>query len=132
LIKLGPAGSPEPSSVEGVKTVSEMGLSAMEIEFTHGVRMKKETAEGICAEAKKYNVSLSVHAPYFINLASDEEEKRKNSRIRIMQSAEMASIMGATHVVFHPAFYGKIPKEECHNINAEGNEEKWMEHRPCP
>ena len=115
-IKLGPAGSPEPSSAEGVYSVAKMGLSAMEVEFTHGVRMKEETAAAVGKAAKEAGISLSVHAPYFINLASEEMEKRAASKERILQSAKMGSIMGATHIVFHPAFYGKIPKSECYSI----------------
>jgi deoxyribonuclease-4 len=115
-IMLGPAGSPESSSVEGVYSVAKMGLSAMEVEFTHGVRMREETAAAVGKAAKETGVSLSVHAPYFINLASEEPAKRTASRERILKSAEMGSIMGATRIVFHPAFYGKIPKEECYSI----------------
>jgi deoxyribonuclease-4 len=115
-IMLGPAGSPEPSTIGGVASVSQMGLSALEVEFTHGVRMKKETAEDIGRAAKKFGIALSVHAPYFINMASEDPKKREASKQRILQSAELASIMGATPVVFHAAYYGKMPKEECYEI----------------
>ncbi|MCX6709668.1 MAG: TIM barrel protein [Candidatus Woesearchaeota archaeon] len=116
MIKLGPAGSPLPSTLEGVEEVKKIGLSAMEVEFTHGVRMKDELAKSIGKAAEKTGISLSVHAPYFINLASDEKEKRENSVKRILDSARLGSIMEATHIVFHAAFYGKMEKSRCYDI----------------
>ena len=115
-IFLGPAGSPEASTVEGVFSVAKMGLSAMEVEFTHGVRMQRDTAERVAAASRQTGIRLSVHAPYFINLASEDKKKALASRERILKSAELASIMGASHVVFHPAYYGKLSPEKCYQV----------------
>ncbi|MEM3370242.1 MAG: TIM barrel protein [Candidatus Woesearchaeota archaeon] len=115
-ILLGPAGSPEASTVDGVFSVARMGLSALEVEFTHGIKMQRETAVKIFEAAKQTGVRLSVHAPYFINLASEDKQKARASRERILRSAELASLMGASPVVFHAAYYGRLGAERCYEI----------------
>lgn len=111
-ILLGPAGSPATSTLEGVKAVKDLGLRAMEVEFVRGVRMSNTLAKQVGAEAKRHDIRLSVHAPYYINLASDDPEKRKASIKRILDSCERGHHMGAKEIVFHPAYFGKNDKEE--------------------
>jgi deoxyribonuclease-4 len=116
MILLGPAGSPEKSTLEGVSKVKELGLDAMEVEFVRGVRMSNELAKKIGELAKRLKVKLSVHAPYYINLCSEEKEKRKASKKRILKSAERAHYLGATHVVFHAGYYGKYDTKKVYDI----------------
>ena len=115
-ILLGPAGSPARSSIEGLSAVRELGLQAMEVEFTHGMNMSNALAKQIGEENKIQKISLSVHAPYYINLASEEKAKITASKKRILDSCERAHYMGASQVVFHAAFYGKRDKEEIYQI----------------
>lgn len=116
-ILLGPAGVPLTAkgsgSVAGVERVAEMELGAMEVEFVRGVSMGAATAVEVGKAAKKLGITLSVHAPYYINLCNPE--KVKASKWRIMQSVERAAEMGAWIVVFHPGFYGGQP-EKCHGM----------------
>jgi deoxyribonuclease-4 len=107
MIKVGPAGSDGLGNLKGVQKVAEMGLDCMEVEFTYGVRMDLKTAQAVGALAKKNGILLSVHAPYYINLASDEKEKYAASRKRILDSCERAHALGARNVVFHAGFYQK-------------------------
>ena len=44
-ILLGPSGSPRPTTLEGMAETRRMGLQAMELSFTHGVRMSNTTAK---------------------------------------------------------------------------------------
>ncbi len=111
-IFLGPAGSPAKSTLEGVGQVKELGLNAMEVEFVYGVRMSNALAEQVGAAARRLGIRLSVHAPYYINLASSEKEKVRASKQRILESCERAHYMGAGPVVFHPGFFGRRSKEE--------------------
>jgi len=115
-IKLGPAGSPAKSTLEGVSKVRELGLHAMEVEFVQGVRMKNDLARQVGKEARKRMISLSIHAPYFINLNSAEPEKIEASKKRILDSCERGHHMGARKIVFHPAFYGKSSPEKTFQI----------------
>lgn len=123
-ILLGPAGIPlaakSTGTVEGIRKVKELGLGAMEVEFTHGVQMKNELAKKVGEASKETGIKLSVHAPYYINLASLEPKKIKASKQRILQSCERAHYMGASPVVFHPGFYGRYTPQETYKIVKEG------------
>ena len=117
-IYLGPAGIPhsakKKNTQEGIKTVKELGLNAMEVEFVQGVKMKPEVAEEVGELAKELGVRLSAHAPYFINLCSEEKEKVEASKKRILETADRAERMGADAIAIHVAFYGKMKPEECY------------------
>ncbi len=124
-ILLGPAGTPAKTTIDGLPRLRELGLQAMEVQFSHGIGMGLDLARKIGEENKKFNISLSVHAPFFINLASADRKKAEESRKRIIDSCERAALMGApadgrqlldvakqhhsdsrhTVVVFHPGFY---------------------------
>lgn len=113
MIHLGPAGlGPEPIAM--LNFLIDKGLDAAEVEFTHGVRMRPEAAKAICRENP--GIKLSVHAPYFINLASPDRAKKEASIERILQSSYLAHLLGAKYVVFHPGFYMKRTEEEVYDI----------------
>ncbi len=115
-IFLGPAGIPisakGKSSIEGVKTVSELGLNAMEIEFVRGVVMSNNTAKELGAEAEELGIKLSVHAPYYINLNSNDKDKLTASKKRVLDSLERAHHMGAEAVAVHASYYGSDSPEK--------------------
>jgi len=117
-IYLGPAGVPHSAkrktTIDGIKTVKELGLNAMEVEFVQGVRMNRETAEEAGQIAKELGIRLSVHAPYFINLCSEEQEKVEASKKRLLETADRAELLGADAIAIHVAFYGKMKPEECY------------------
>lgn len=114
----GTAGVPKSSSgtstVSGIQRIAELGLDCLEVEFVQGVKMGSDTAEKVKAEAKKHDVFLSVHAPYFINLNSEEEGKRLASQERILSSARLAEKCGAQSVVIHLGYYGKTKPEKAY------------------
>ena len=105
MIKVGPAGSNGLGNLKGVQKVAEVGLDCMEVEFTYGVRMGLKSAKAVGALAKEHGIILSVHAPYYINLASEEKDKFVASKNRILDSCERAHALGARNVVFHAGFY---------------------------
>jgi deoxyribonuclease IV len=118
-VRFGPAGVPiqcEGSSThDGVKCCAELGLSAMEIEFVHGVRMKEDSASQILKTAKELDISISSHAPYYVNLCTSEEQKMASSRRHIYESARITALAGGAITVFHPGFYQKLSKEEAYS-----------------
>lgn len=82
MIKFGPSGNSESfyneghkSTVEAPKWVKERGLDIYEYSFGKGVLMGENTAKLIGAEAQKYGVEITAHAPYFINFANPDDEK---------------------------------------------------------
>ncbi len=106
----GTAGTPVSSigtdSLSGIRRVHELGLGCMELEFVRGVKMREETARKVRILAEKLDIKLSVHAPYYINLNGDDEIRLK-SRDRILNSARIGQISGATCVVVHAGFIQK-------------------------
>jgi deoxyribonuclease-4 len=114
-IRIGPAGTGG-SSLEALQELKELGLDAVEIEFVRGVKMSNELAKKIGQENKKTKLVLSVHAPYYINLASEDKAKIDASKKRILDSCERGHHMGAKCIVFHAAYYGKLSPEECFQI----------------
>ena len=106
-IRIGPAGSDGLGPLKGVEKVAGLGLECMEVEFTYGVRMKPEVARAVGKLARRRQIVLSVHAPYYINLATEEIDKLAASKQRILDACHRAHLMGAKNVVFHAGFYQK-------------------------
>lgn len=100
-----PISTEKHDSVSGIERVKELGLGAMELEFVRGVKMGKETAREVGRAAKEKKILLSCHAPYYINLNSEEKEKRIQSAKRILDSAIIGEIAGASIAVVHAGFY---------------------------
>jgi deoxyribonuclease-4 len=109
-ILIGPAGT-SGAELKNFEELKEKGLDAVEIEFTYGVWMTKVQAQAIAELNKKLGLKLSIHAPYFINLNSQEKQKIGASRARILKSLEIGTYLNAECVVFHPGFYQKDSKE---------------------
>ena len=112
-IRFGPAGlGGVKEAIGNLKSFSELGLKACEIAFTYGVYIKqKKDAEKIKKAAEKYNIKLSIHVPYWINLNSKEKEKIEASKKRVLRSCEVGSWLGVEKIVFHPGYYGGMDKE---------------------
>ncbi len=114
-VRFGPAGIPlqcEGGTIDGVKCCRGIGLDAMEMEFVQGVRMRDGMAREVAREAKELDVSLSSHAPYFVNLCSKEPEKIARTRRHILASARITALAGGGITVFHPGFYQKLAPQE--------------------
>lgn len=112
MIRLGPGGTDGKGYDVGIAEAAKLGLSAMEVEFTYGVKMKDEDAVRIGKLAAENGITLSVHAPYYVNLASDDLEKVNASVTRIIDSCYKAHLLGAKYVVFHAGFYQGSTAEE--------------------
>ena len=113
-IKFGPAGfGSVKDAVSNLETFHELGLDACEVAFTYGAYIKdKEDGLKIGKVAKKLGIFLSVHAPYYVNLNSKEDEKIEASKKRILKCCEVGSWLGAKRVVFHPGFYSGMESGE--------------------
>jgi deoxyribonuclease IV len=103
-----PLSSTRPrNTLNGIKRIAELGLGCTELEFTYGVKMSETEAEQTANLARKLKVKLSAHAPYYINLNAQEHDKLIASQDRILQTARIAYICGASNIAFHAAFYMK-------------------------
>jgi deoxyribonuclease-4 len=117
MVLFGPAGNSDlfykngnKHTYQAPKWIHDMGLTAFEYSFGHGVRMKEETAAKIRDEAQKYNIALSVHAPYYINLAAVHSFEKNLSYIE--QSVVAAEMLGADRVVIHPGSLSQLVREK--------------------
>lgn len=115
--RFGTVGSPTSTpkkpggSVGAVQRLAELGLDALELGWVQSVRVSEATCLEIRSAGEANSFSLSVHAPYFINLNADEQEWPK-SRKRLMDAAYYGNLAGATDIIFHPgSYFGRLPDE---------------------
>lgn len=121
-IRFGPGGlGSSKEAIENLEKYGKLGLQACEVEFTYSVYIKsKERAEKIREASKRFEINLSIHAPYWINLNSKEKVKIEASKKRILDSCKIGHWLGANIIVFHPGYYGDMEKEETYqNIKKE-------------
>ncbi len=103
--------------MEGLKHAHSMGITAMEIEWVQQVPNAPKRMEEIRKTAEELDMSLTVHAPYYVNLNSPEPEKLEASKRRILRALQMGELAGVKSVCVHAAFYlGKPPEEAYDNI----------------
>ncbi len=115
----GPSGNSQSFYDEGHKSTAEApdwlkerGLDAFEYSFGRGVRIKEDTAREIGNGFAAQGIVMSVHAPFYINLASTDEEKKKNTLRYFNESMTAAHWMGAKRVIFHPGSAGGENRDE--------------------
>ena len=118
MVKFGPSGNSEAFYEEGYKSsqqmplwLKNMGLELYEYSCAKGVKISPEKARIIGDEAKEHGISVSIHAPYYINLATDDENKRVKSINYIMETLRIADVMGADKIVVHSGACAKMPRE---------------------
>lgn len=118
--KFGPAGNamsfPYKSSVDAPRWMEELGLDCYEYQCGKGVRVKEDTAVALGRQAQEHGVALSLHAPYFINLANPDPESQEKTIGYITSSCLVADQMGATRVVIHSGALMKRTREEAMSI----------------
>jgi deoxyribonuclease-4 len=115
LLRFGTVGSPQTTPESGtpaaVAHIKQLGLSHLEIAWVQSVRVTDETCRVIKDAAVKHGVTLSVHAPYYINLNSQTAEKMAASDERLLAAARKGFLAGARDIVFHPGSYHEQPAE---------------------
>ena len=96
MIFLGPAGVPLSckgrTPLEGVQHCQELGLNAMELQFVRGIRMDDEYAKEVGKLGRDLGVKLSAHAPYYTNLAADDDKIVQKSIDKITLTARVADL----------------------------------------
>ncbi len=118
MIRFGPAGNSESFYEQGFKSsvqmpawLRAMGLNAYEYSCSKGVKIGRQTAEQLGEQARLNDIYLSIHAPYYINLANEEPEKRVRSREYILETLQAAKWMGAGRIVVHTGACSKVSRE---------------------
>lgn len=101
-----PLGTPKKpgGSVGAIGFSKSIGLNTLELGWVQSVRVTEVTCAAIKKTASDHGFTLSVHAPYFINLNALDDEWPK-SRKRLMDAAHYGNLAGATDIIFHPGSY---------------------------
>ncbi|MTI80245.1 MAG: TIM barrel protein [Firmicutes bacterium] len=120
-IKFGAAGNSDSfyeqgnkSSLEMPRWLAEMGLNAYEYQCSRGVRVKEEFCRKLGQEARDNDVALSIHAPYYINLGTEDPLIKEKTKGHILKSLRAANWMGAVTVVMHPGGGAKKDRNAAH------------------
>ncbi|WP_119072352.1 TIM barrel protein [Aggregatilinea lenta] len=115
-LRFGTVGSPQTTPKSGTNAAIEhirvLGLDHLEIAWVQSVRVSDETCADICAAGQQYTVSLSIHAPYYINLNSQTAELMRKSDERLLAAARKGYLAGARDITFHPGSYHGQPPEQ--------------------
>ena len=114
----GPAGNSDSfsrqykSSLDAPEWIRSMGLDAYEYQCGKGVNVGAATARKIGAAAREAGVRLSLHAPYFINLANPDPDSLQKTIGYITAACQAADWMGAGRVVIHSGALMKRTRRE--------------------
>lgn len=122
MLRFAVAGSPHSTpapggTVEGLLQAKKLGISAMEIEWVQNVPKSPERMAEIRETAETLDITLTVHAPYFVNLNSPDKAKLAASKRRVLDALAMAELCGAQSVCVHAAFnLGQPPEQVFENV----------------
>ncbi|MEG2988330.1 MAG: TIM barrel protein [Oscillospiraceae bacterium] len=114
----GPAGNSDSfaeqykSSLDAPAWIANFGLDCYEYQCGKGVNIGEETARKLGDKAKAAGIALSLHAPYFINLANPDPESLLKTIGYITGACQAAQWMGATRVIIHSGALMKRSREE--------------------
>lgn len=119
LARFGPGGNSESfynsghkATVEAPGWLREVGLDAYEYQAGNGLTAGLPTLRAIGEKAREHGIAMSLHTPYFISLASAEEEKRLKSVDYILRSLAAAEALSADTIVIHCGGVAKMSREE--------------------
>lgn len=122
----GPGGNSEAfklaggkSTLDAPKWIKSIGLNAYEYEAGNGIAASSAMLSAIGEEARRYNIKMSFHTPYFISLSGIEEEKRLKSINYIAASLDAARLLGAETIVVHTGSAAKITRDEAMRLAAD-------------
>ena len=103
--RFGPAGNaadfPYKTSEKAPAWIAAQGLDCYEYQCGKGVHIGEESARRIGAAAELAGITMSLHAPYFINLANPDPDSRQKTIGYITAACRAADWMGARRVVIH-------------------------------
>lgn len=107
-----PSTTPKSGTPHAIEHTRQLGLDHLEIAWVQSVRVTDESCAEIKRTAEKFKITLSIHAPYYINLNSQTSELMMKSDERLLAAARKGFLAGAKDIVFHPGSYHAQPPEQ--------------------
>ena len=107
-----PQGTPKSGTPAAIEYARALGFDHLELAWVQSVRISDEACAVINEAHTKYHISLSVHAPYYINLNSQTAELMARSDERLLNAARRGALAGAIDIIFHPGSYHEQPPEK--------------------
>lgn len=92
----------------------------MEMQFVRQARMQESIALEAGQRARKLDLKLSAHAPYYINFNSTSKENAKKSEEWVFLTAQIAHWLGAKVIVMHAGVVQAEDRKGCTERVAEG------------
>lgn len=107
---------PYKSSLDAPAWLAGLGLDLYEYQCGKGVNVGEETARKLGEKARQAGITLSLHAPYFINLANPDPESIQKTTGYILSACRAADWIGAKRVTVHPGALMKRSRREAQEI----------------
>ena len=114
----GPAGNSESfsrehkSSLDAPAWLAARGLDCYEYQCGKGVHVGEDTCRALGERAREAGIALSLHAPYFINLANPDPAALERTVGYVLAACRAADWMGAGRVVVHSGALMKRSRKE--------------------
>ena len=124
MIRFGISGLPPDDGDDAafLDSLVARGHSAYELAFVKGFPWKERRCERFGALAAERGVAISIHAPYFAILTSDDPEKAKLTRAALEHTMKLGAALGSRVIVAHTGYTKGRPAEELHALAAESLE----------
>jgi bifunctional non-homologous end joining protein LigD len=120
MIRFGTSGMP-PAGIDDAGFLDglvERGHGAYELAFVKEFPWNERRCAAFGEAAAQRGVALSIHAPYFAILTSDDEEKAVRTRAALEHTLKLGRAMGARIVVAHTGYVKDRTAEELHALVA--------------
>ena len=99
-------------TVDVFKWLNAKNIDSYEYQAGTGLHAGTLTLKKIGGQTSENNILLSLHAPYFISITSDDNETIAKSVANALKCVDGAAAMGAYIVVIHSGSLGKNTREK--------------------
>src|SRR3990172_917838 len=120
MIRFGISGLPPDGDDAGfLDDLVRRGHHAFEFAFTSGFPWKERRCEAFGRLAAERDIAISIHAPYFAILTSDDPEKAKLTRSAVEHTMKLGHAFGSRVIVAHTGYVKRRTSEQLHELAAE-------------
>jgi len=120
MIRFGISGVPpeDGDDAEFLDSLVAKGHQAYELAFVKGFPWKEKRCSKFGALAAERGIAVSIHAPYFAILTSDDPDKAKLTRSALEHTMKLGAALGSRVIVAHTGYTKGRPPEELHQLAA--------------